>query len=262
MTFHFYPHSFINLIWNDISAAQQNNPTYEFFPSRGGPPQQLNFLTTTLPANLYPLTWLLPSGRLFMQANWGTAILDPGSGNQTTLANIPKWVGFSSEMKCCLNETTRYVTRWFSLMKNNLAVPSERTPLVEQRSSSHSHLLPTIPLPSSCAVDKISIIGHFHLDSWIKLRAWIVWGLHRMRVAGGVKMGACRRGGLWGILFFCLMGRYFWRMVLSRVRFSFFIFLMGGSPLFVFLFVGASGYGKASYLVGNSFAKSPILTPV
>ncbi len=29
-----------------------------------------------------------------------------------------------------------------------------------------------------------------------------------------------------------------------------------------FLFVGTAGYGSASYLVGNSFAKNPILTPV
>lgn len=39
----------------------QNNPTYEYYPSKGGP-IGLNILTTTLPANLFPLTWLLPSG--------------------------------------------------------------------------------------------------------------------------------------------------------------------------------------------------------
>jgi len=46
-----------------VNDKTQNNPTYEFYPSRGGP-IGLNFLLTTLPANLYPLTWLLPSGKL------------------------------------------------------------------------------------------------------------------------------------------------------------------------------------------------------
>lgn len=44
-----------------VNDAGQNNPTYEFYPSTGGP-IGLNILTTTLPANLFPLTWLLPSG--------------------------------------------------------------------------------------------------------------------------------------------------------------------------------------------------------
>lgn len=54
-----------------VSATDNNNPTYEFYPKRGdGNPITLNFLLTTLPANLYPLTWLLPSGNLFMTTNW------------------------------------------------------------------------------------------------------------------------------------------------------------------------------------------------
>ena len=56
-------------------------------------------------------------------------------------------------------------------------------------------------------------------------------------------------------------------MVLSRVRFSFFVFIFltevnGILNSLFFLFVGTAGYGSASYLVGNSFAKSPIDTPV
>lgn len=50
-----------------VNSEDQNNPTYEFFPPRGsGEPIGLNILTTTLPANLYPLTWLLPSGYAFV----------------------------------------------------------------------------------------------------------------------------------------------------------------------------------------------------
>ncbi|THH26759.1 hypothetical protein EUX98_g7431 [Antrodiella citrinella] len=60
-----------------VNDASQTQPTYEFFPSKGdGAPIQSPLLANTLPANLYPLTWLLPSGKVFMQANWGTAILD------------------------------------------------------------------------------------------------------------------------------------------------------------------------------------------
>lgn len=44
-----------------VNDVGQNNPTYEYYPTRGGP-VGLNILTTTLPANLFPLIWLLPSG--------------------------------------------------------------------------------------------------------------------------------------------------------------------------------------------------------
>jgi hypothetical protein len=52
------------------SAAElttvRTDPTYEYFPSRGAD-RNLTFLQNTYPLNLYPLTWLLPDGRLFMQ---------------------------------------------------------------------------------------------------------------------------------------------------------------------------------------------------
>lgn len=66
----------------------QNNPTYEFFPSKGDP-VGLNILTTTLPANLFPLTWLLPSGNLFIQTNWGTEVFDYKTNTEYELDDIP-----------------------------------------------------------------------------------------------------------------------------------------------------------------------------
>lgn len=42
-----------------------NNPTFEYYPSRGDP-ILLPILVRTLPANLYPLTWLLPSGMFYL----------------------------------------------------------------------------------------------------------------------------------------------------------------------------------------------------
>lgn len=60
-----------------VNDASQTNPTYEFFPPKGdGAPIESPLLDRTLPTNLYPLTYLLPSGNLMVQANWGTAILD------------------------------------------------------------------------------------------------------------------------------------------------------------------------------------------
>lgn len=71
-----------------VNSAGQNNPTYEFIPSRGGP-IGLNILTTTLPANLYPLLWLLPSGNIFLQTNLGTEIFDYKNNIEYPLADMP-----------------------------------------------------------------------------------------------------------------------------------------------------------------------------
>jgi hypothetical protein len=71
-----------------VNDAMQTNPTYEFFPSQGGPvPSPI--LQRTLPTNLYPLTWLLPSGKLLIQSNFDTVVLDYRTGQETPLDNIP-----------------------------------------------------------------------------------------------------------------------------------------------------------------------------
>ncbi|EKM54635.1 uncharacterized protein PHACADRAFT_123913 [Phanerochaete carnosa HHB-10118-sp] len=73
-----------------VNDASQTNPTYEFFPAAAGAqPVTSPLLQRTLPANLYPLTWLLPSGRLFMQANFGTAILDYKVEQEYQLPDMP-----------------------------------------------------------------------------------------------------------------------------------------------------------------------------
>lgn len=77
--------------WGDyVNSAYQNNPTFEMLPRTGGAgPVGLNILTTTLPANLYPLTWLLPSGNIFINANLGTEIFDYKNNVEYPLADIP-----------------------------------------------------------------------------------------------------------------------------------------------------------------------------
>ncbi|KAJ7320899.1 DUF1929-domain-containing protein [Mycena albidolilacea] len=71
-----------------VNDAGQDNPTYEFYPSTGTPITS-PFLADNLPINLYPLTFLLPSGRLLMQANRATIMLDPKTHKEYQLDDIP-----------------------------------------------------------------------------------------------------------------------------------------------------------------------------
>ncbi|KAG5641947.1 hypothetical protein DXG03_003936 [Asterophora parasitica] len=71
-----------------VNDAWQDNPTYEFFPPKGNPVTSL-ILQRTLPANLYPLTWLLPSGKILLQSNWQTSLLDYRKKSETPLDDIP-----------------------------------------------------------------------------------------------------------------------------------------------------------------------------
>lgn len=72
-----------------VNTAFQDNPTYEFFPKHADDPQNLDFLSETLPVNLYPLTWLMSDGRLFMQAERKTILYDYKTKTRTDLAAMP-----------------------------------------------------------------------------------------------------------------------------------------------------------------------------
>lgn len=67
-------------------GAGQNQPNFEYWPSRGNV-IQMDFLTTTLPMNLYPLTWLMQSGRLFVQAGLDAILFDLDSNS--VASNLP-----------------------------------------------------------------------------------------------------------------------------------------------------------------------------
>jgi len=71
-----------------VNGGGQDNPTYEFFPSRGDPIAS-PILSSTLPVNLYPLTWLLPSGNLLIQSNRKTVLLDYRKNKEFQLDNMP-----------------------------------------------------------------------------------------------------------------------------------------------------------------------------
>lgn len=49
----------------------------------------MQFLSDTLPINLYALTWLLPSGKLFMQANRASILYDYNTKTTTNLPDMP-----------------------------------------------------------------------------------------------------------------------------------------------------------------------------
>ena len=53
---------------------------------------QSPILQNTLPANLYPLTWLLPSGKLLLQSNWKTSLLDYKAKIEVPLDDMPEAV--------------------------------------------------------------------------------------------------------------------------------------------------------------------------
>ena len=71
-----------------VNTEYADNPTVEYWPSKGNQ-IGLNILAETLPCNLYPLTWLLPSGNLFIQSNLQATIFDWQNSVEHPLPNIP-----------------------------------------------------------------------------------------------------------------------------------------------------------------------------
>lgn len=73
-----------------VNTQAQNNPTYEFFPPRGDGKQiTIDWLTEMLPINIFPITYLLPSGLVFMQANRGTINYNIGTKQTINLPDMP-----------------------------------------------------------------------------------------------------------------------------------------------------------------------------
>lgn len=66
-----------------------SSPTYEFWPSKGGTPPVMQFLVDAGGLNSYPLTYLLASGKMVLQANVSTILWDPETGDETSLPPMP-----------------------------------------------------------------------------------------------------------------------------------------------------------------------------
>ncbi|KAF8334884.1 glyoxal oxidase N-terminus-domain-containing protein, partial [Cantharellus anzutake] len=191
-----------------VNDASRNNPTYEFYPSRGGL-KTLNLLVNTLPANLYPLTWLLPSGRLFIQAGRGTAILDPNSGTETRIADVPAAV---------------------------------RT----YPGSGASVLLPLTPANGYTAT--ILMCGGQNINNWTPSPSLV----NRPASNNCVRITP-DGGGSWSGDAPLPEGRTMGNFILLPDGK---IWLGNGAR------TGTAGYGTGSYLIGSSFAKNPLRTPV
>lgn len=67
-----------------------SQPTYEFWPSRGGQPPVMQFLVDAGGLNSYAHTFLLASGLMVLQANVSTILWDPATGNETPLPPMPE----------------------------------------------------------------------------------------------------------------------------------------------------------------------------
>lgn len=80
-----------------INNATVNNPTIEFWPPKhttgsNGLPIHLPFLVDTLNANLFPIAFLLPDGKVFMAANRDAMIYDMKTRIERRLPRIPNGV--------------------------------------------------------------------------------------------------------------------------------------------------------------------------
>ncbi|KAJ1552997.1 hypothetical protein HK405_009285 [Cladochytrium tenue] len=66
----------------EFNADWSNTPTFEFLPRAAGVSESspMQFLWDTLPDNLYPAMFVLPSGRVFMFASYKAVLLDPDNG--------------------------------------------------------------------------------------------------------------------------------------------------------------------------------------
>jgi len=71
----------------------------EFFPKKdNGVPRPLLFLNHTLPTNLFPRTFLLPDGKIFLVANNQSAIYDIETNTETMLPPLPNGVRVTNPM--------------------------------------------------------------------------------------------------------------------------------------------------------------------
>ncbi|KAG7095081.1 hypothetical protein E1B28_005869 [Marasmius oreades] len=75
---------------NDDPATSHggSEPTYEFYPSRGAA-QLMNFMVKTSGLNSYAHTFMMPSGKMFVQANYSTILWEPETNVEHELPDMP-----------------------------------------------------------------------------------------------------------------------------------------------------------------------------
>ncbi|KAF9535190.1 copper radical oxidase [Crepidotus variabilis] len=70
----------------------QAEPSYEYYPSRPADPADFQFIINTSGLNAYPHAFLMPSGKIFVQANLSTVLWDHEANIETPLPDMPKGV--------------------------------------------------------------------------------------------------------------------------------------------------------------------------
>ncbi|KAF9524921.1 copper radical oxidase [Crepidotus variabilis] len=75
-----------------VSEGGAAEPTYEYYPAMNGDPQIFQFLVKTSGLNAYAHTYLMPSGKMFVQANLSTVLWDHINNIETPLPDMPKGV--------------------------------------------------------------------------------------------------------------------------------------------------------------------------
>ncbi|PPR04778.1 hypothetical protein CVT24_007094 [Panaeolus cyanescens] len=86
---------YINRWWPNTDPLYSGGgaePTYEFYPSRPEEPRIMKFMETTSGLNAYAHTYLMPSGKMFVQANLSTILWDYDNNIETPLPPMPKGV--------------------------------------------------------------------------------------------------------------------------------------------------------------------------
>ncbi|KZV62052.1 copper radical oxidase [Peniophora sp. CONT] len=69
-----------------------SNPTYEVYPNNGVAQRVMQFMGKTSGLNSYPLTYLMKSGQLFVQANYSTILWDADNNVETPLPDMPNQI--------------------------------------------------------------------------------------------------------------------------------------------------------------------------
>jgi hypothetical protein len=70
---------YINRFLPNLDPTFENGsaePTYELYPPTAQAPQVMQFMTKTSGLNSYALSFLMPSGKMFVQANFSTSYVD------------------------------------------------------------------------------------------------------------------------------------------------------------------------------------------
>lgn len=76
-----------------VNSDDQDNPTFEYFPPKGANALvTLNILKNTMPVNLFPLVFLLPSGMILIQAGRQAVIFDRAANTEYQIDDIPDCV--------------------------------------------------------------------------------------------------------------------------------------------------------------------------